>query len=98
MNLEYLIKFNRDNEWKMEKHHFHEKIEILLSLTDAGTFFANGKLFPLKRGSIIVSENTVLHRTIANDCETYERYVIHFTKQTLKNIYKTVQHFFHTGK
>ena len=86
MNLEYSIKFNRDNEWEMVKHHFHEDIEILFSLTEAGSFFANGKLYPLKRGTIIISENTVLHRTIANECDIYERYAIHFPKDTLKEI------------
>lgn len=86
MNINYSIKFKSDCEWKMEKHHFHEDVEILLSLTDAGTFFANGKLYPIRKGSLIISENTVLHKTIADECDVYERYILHFPKIALKSI------------
>lgn len=86
MNFEYTIKLNKDNEWSMSKHHFHDKYEMLLSLSDAGSLFAGGKLYPLKKGTLIVLKDTVLHKTIANDCDLYERYVVHFSKEVLREI------------
>ncbi|WP_198135388.1 AraC family transcriptional regulator [Alkaliphilus metalliredigens] len=80
------MNLNRDNEWYMQSHHFHENYEILLSLTDAGSCFAESNLYPLKRGTLLVLKDTVLHRTIADNCKSYERYVLHFTRETLYSI------------
>jgi len=86
MNFEYTIKLNKDNEWSMSKHHFHDKYELLLSLSDAGSLFAGGKLYPLKRGSLILLKDTTLHRTIADYCDLYERYVVHFSRDVLRAV------------
>lgn len=86
MNFDYEIKLNSDNEWYMHKHHFHENYEILLSLSDAGSLFAESHLYPLNRGTLLILKNTTLHKTIANKCDLYERYVIHFPKETLSSI------------
>jgi len=86
MNLDYKLSLNSDNEWYMQSHHFHESYEILLSLSDAGSCFAESTLYPLKRGTLLVLKDTVLHRTIADHCNFYERYVLHFTKETLDSI------------
>lgn len=86
MNFEYNIKLNKDNEWSMTKHHFHDKYELLLSLSDAGSLFAGGKLYPLQKGSLIMLKDTTLHKTIAKNCNLYERYVLHFSKDVLREI------------
>lgn len=86
MDFDYKLNFNQDNEWYMKSHHFHESFEILLSLTDAGSCFAESNLYPLKRGTLLLLKETVLHRTIADNCQRYERYVLHFTKETLKTL------------
>lgn len=86
MNFNYSIRLNKDNEWSMEKHHFHDEVEILFSLSDAGSFFADGNLYPLNRGSLIILPNTMLHKTIASDCKNYARYVVHFSKKILDKI------------
>lgn len=83
MNFKYSVKLNKDNEWSMDKHHFHENYEILFSLSNAGSLFADGNLYPLNRGTLIILKNTVLHKTIADNCGLYERYVVHFSKKDL---------------
>ncbi len=86
MDFNYELKLNHDNEWHMQQHHFHENYEILLSLTDAGHCFSESNLYPLNRGTLLLLKDTVLHRTIADNCKSYQRYVLHFTKETLHSI------------
>lgn len=86
MNFEYTLTLNRDNEWAMDKHHFHDQIEILLSLTDAGNIFANNTLYPLKKGSLLILKDTTLHKTIASNCNLYERYILHFSSEILREL------------
>jgi AraC-like DNA-binding protein len=94
MNFEYYVELNKDNEWSMDKHHFHENYEILFSLSDAGSLFADGNLYPLNRGTLIILRNTVLHKTIADNCDLYERYVVHFSKEELVDMSTRKTNFF----
>lgn len=86
MNLKYEITLNVDNDWKMNRHHFHDEFEILLSLSDAGHVFIEDKVYPLRKGSLLLIKDTILHRTIVDSSNTYERYVIHFSSETLERI------------
>jgi AraC-like DNA-binding protein len=86
MKIHYELNLNHDREWQMQCHHFHENYEILLSLSDAGSIFLEKTLYPLNRGTLLFIKDTVLHRTIAAECESYSRYVLHFEKDTLKTI------------
>lgn len=83
MNLNYQVSLNRDSEWHMHRPHFHEGHEVLLSLSDAGSFFVERNLYPLRRGTLLLMEAAVLHRSIADTAVVYERYVLHFTGETL---------------
>lgn len=86
MNFEYEIHLNRDSKWHMHNNHFHEGYEILLSLSNAGSFFVENNLYPLKRGTLLMLKNTALHHSIADPKIFYERYVLHFTGETLSAI------------
>lgn len=86
MNFDYQVSLNRDSDWHMHRHHFHEGYEILLSLSNAGSFFTERALYPLRRGTLLLLEDTVLHRSITNASIVYERYVLHFTHETLAAI------------
>lgn len=86
MNLDYSLHFNLDTEWLMQKHHFHENYEILFSLSNAGKCFAGSSTYPIERGTLLIIKDTVLHRTIADKCTDYQRYVLHFSEETLKSI------------
>lgn len=83
MNLNYHVSLNRDSDWHMHRPHFHEGYEVLLSLSDAGSFFVERNLYPLRRGTLLLMEDAVLHRSIAEPAVVYERYVLHFTGETL---------------
>jgi len=86
MNISFEAKLNQDNEWHMQNDHFHDGYEVLLSLTDAGKIFIEDKTFPLKKGTLMFLKDTTLHRTIAEKEVFYERYVVHFSRETLENI------------
>lgn len=86
MNIDYEIKLNKDNDWDMKKHHFHENYEILLSLTNSGSIFLENNIYNIKRGTLILIKNTSLHRTLVNKKSLYKRYIIHFPELTLKEI------------
>lgn len=86
MNLDYQVSLNRNSDWHMHRHHFHEGYEVLLSLSDGGNFFAENTLYPLKRGTLLLLEDTVLHHSMANTSDVYERYVLHFTHEVLATI------------
>jgi len=86
MNIDFELNLNHDREWQMHSHHFHEGYEILLSLSDAGSIFIENTLYPLNRGTLILIRDTALHRTIAADCDSYSRYVLHFDRETLERI------------
>ncbi|SKC70409.1 AraC family transcriptional regulator [Maledivibacter halophilus] len=86
MNFQYEINFNRDSKWHMHSDHFHEGYEVLLSLSNAGSFFVENNLYPLRRGTLLVIKNTALHHSIADPQVVYERYVLHFTEETLSAI------------
>ena len=86
MNLNYTIQLNLDTEWVMGKHHFHEYYEIIFFLSNAGKCFAGKNMYPIERGSLLIMSDTVLHRTIVDKATAYQRYVLHFSEDTLKSI------------
>ena len=43
-------------------------------------------LYPLKRGTLLLMDEAVLHRSIADSSVVYERYVLHFTRETLAEL------------
>ncbi len=86
MNISFEAKLNQDNEWHMQNNHFHDGYEVLLSLTDAGKIFIEDKTYPLEKGTLMFLKDTTLHRTIAEKDVFYERYVVHFSRETLENI------------
>ncbi|MFZ7101217.1 MAG: AraC family transcriptional regulator [Peptococcaceae bacterium] len=86
MIFDYTINFNLDTDWLMQKHDFHENYEVLFSLSNAGKCFVGSNTYPLERGTIMIIKDAVLHRTIANECTDYQRYVLYISKETLKSI------------
>ena len=80
--MEYTIRRNRNDQWTMPEPHQHDCLEILLSLTEGGSFFLMDNRYPLRRGALIVLQNQVLHRSVSV-VGAYERYVLHIPRQTL---------------
>ena len=63
--------------------HFHDEYEILLGITDGGTYVINGHSYPLCHGMLFVLGKGVIHQCIAN-ISSYEKYIIHFSQETLQ--------------
>ena len=80
--MQYRIMLNRDDGWSMTQAHRHDCLEVLLCLCDGGNFFLRDSVHPLRRGTLIVMQEYVLHRSIATE-NTYERYVLHIPRETL---------------
>ena len=80
--MNYRIMLNQNEIWNMTKTHRHDCLEILLCLNGGGSFFLQDKVFPLQKGTLIVTQENVLHRSIATE-NGYERYVLYVPKETL---------------
>jgi AraC-like DNA-binding protein len=68
--------------WRMHRLHFHEDVEILLSLSSGGDFFIENELYPLQRGVLFLLREATLHKSVANT--SYKRYVLHISPDTLQ--------------
>lgn len=65
--------------------HYHDEYEILLGLTDGGTFIINGHSYPLCHGMLFVLGQRIIHQCIAN-ISSYEKYILHFPPETLAKL------------
>lgn len=81
-----LIKYYTDSTWEMDKYHFHDMFEIYYSLTDNVHFFVNDVIYPVRKGTVFVFNNTDIHRSMSLDKSPYERFVIHFTPVYIKEL------------
>jgi len=81
-----IIKYSSDTNWKMDKYHFHEMYEIYYSLTDNVNFFVNDFVYPVTKGTVIVFNSMDIHRTISLDQSPYNRYVVHFNPEYIKDL------------
>lgn len=80
----YQFNLNQTTTWHMNKLHFHESIEILLSLSDGGTFFINNREYDIRNGSLFILKSSMLHRSISD--ERYKRYVMHISQEELERL------------
>lgn len=70
---------------QISEPHFHDEYEILLCLSDGGTFLINSHTYPLCHGMLFILGKEVLHQCIAN-ISSYEKYIIHFSSDSLWTI------------
>ena len=68
--------------WQMHRLHFHEDVEVLLSLSSSGDFFIENELYPLRRGTLFLLREATLHKSVAS--ASYKRYVLHISTDTLQ--------------
>ena len=69
--------------------HFHDHHEILLSLTNGGNFFIRKQSYPIVAGALFCLNATEIHHCFSQDGLFVERFVVHFSEQTLKNFSTT---------
>ena len=63
--MEFTLHRNHSEHWTMDTPHLHDRCELLLSLTDGGSFFLMDSLHPLRRGTLILMGDQTLHRSVA---------------------------------
>jgi len=80
--MEFTLHRNHSEHWTMDTPHLHDRCELLLSLTDGGSFFLMDSLHPLRRGTLILMGDQTLHRSVAVQ-GAYDRYVLHIPWETL---------------
>ena len=88
MNREkFSISLNQDATWRMDKLHFHESVEVLLSLSEGGDFFIGQEMYPIRKNTLFLLDSAVLHRTVHETQETpYRRYIMHILPSTLESL------------
>jgi AraC-like DNA-binding protein len=80
------ITFFSKESWEINKFHFHDELEILLILSEGNHFFIGNKIYPLKRGSLFILNNTDLHRTVAKEKSLYQFYSVRFFPEEIAGI------------
>jgi AraC-type DNA-binding domain-containing proteins len=81
-----LIKYNADENWKMDKYDCHDMFEINYCLSDNIEFFVNDIIYPVTKGTVFVFNNSDIHRSISLDKSPYKRYVLHFNPEYIKDL------------
>lgn len=99
---EDFIAYKRTSQtWHMDRYHFHEQYEILLSLSENAEMFVTDRCYPLQHGSLILLSPAILHRSVSREDQQYNRYVIRFSKhyaQTLSTNTTNLLRLFSTGR
>jgi len=85
-NIDFIINHNKNINWKMEKYHFHDFYEINYSLTDDVNFFVGDRIYPAQKGTLFVFNNMDLHRSVSSPGTFYERYVIYFNPDFIRDL------------
>lgn len=81
---DYQLQLNWDETWHMGHSHFHEDMEILLSLSGNGEFFIENKLYPIQYGSLFILKAATIHKSVLE--EKYKRYVFHISPDSLQKL------------
>ena len=82
MQLAFEIERNTHTFQQISEPHFHDGYEVLLCLSDGGKFHIQDNEYPLCQKMMFVLPPKVTHRCIV-DIASYERYILHFSKETL---------------
>lgn len=84
---DFSISLNQDETWRMDKLHFHESVELLLSLSDGGDFFIGQDMYPIQKNMLFVLDSAVLHRTVHERTDQpYRRYIMHILPSALERL------------
>ena len=81
----FTLRRNHTEHWTMDTPHLHDGCELLLSLTDGGSFFLMDNRHPIRRGTLLLMREGTLHRSVAMQ-GVYDRYVLHVSAETLKRV------------
>ncbi len=84
---DFTISLNQDETWRMDRLHFHESVELLLSLSDGGDFFIGQDMYPIQKNMLFLLDSAVLHRTVHERTDQpYRRYIMHILPARLDRL------------
>ncbi len=78
-SLGYLLSHNTSAGWQMDNYHFHEFLELNLSLSNDVSWFVADRVYQVKRGTLMVLADGDLHRSVSPSESPYERYVLYLS-------------------
>lgn len=78
------VQHNKDSRWKMDAYHFHDFLEIILTVSNGGFFFVGDSIYPITKNNLFIFNTMDLHRSSADGY--YERYVIHFKQEMVADL------------
>ncbi len=85
-NRNIFFRYSSDMNWKMDKYHFHDMYEVYYSLTNNVDIFVNDVIYQVSKGTILVFNTADIHRTIPLDKTPYNRFIIHFNPEYMKDL------------
>ena len=72
------IRFFSREGWLENPFHFHDQMEIVLTMSDGGRFYVRNKIYPITRGSLFILNSDDLHRSCPQTGALYQFYSIRF--------------------
>ena len=72
------VRFFSREGWRENKFHFHDQMDIVLTMSDGGNFYIRNKIYPITRGSLFVLNSDDLHRSCPQTGALYQFYSIRF--------------------
>lgn len=72
------IRFFSKEGWQENQFHYHDPLEILLIMSEGGSFYIRNTIYPITRGSLFVLNSQDLHRSVPDPKSLYQFYSIRF--------------------
>jgi AraC-like DNA-binding protein len=74
----------RQNQYSMAKDHLHDNYEIYYLLSGQRKYFIRDRVYLIEKGDLVFIPKYDLHRTLAADTATHERFVMNFQESFLE--------------
>lgn len=78
------IRFFSKEGWQENNFHFHEQMEIILTMSEGGHFYVRNRIYPIARGSLFILNPEDLHRSIPTSSSLYQFYSIRFYSEEVE--------------
>jgi AraC-like DNA-binding protein len=78
-----------DSRTSMSSNHYHDHYEIYYQLTGERYYFIKDRTYYVKKGDIVIININDLHKTGFAGASVYERFLINFKEDYLKDILKS---------
>jgi YesN/AraC family two-component response regulator len=82
----FIEKKNSKVAYTMHREHSHDYYEIYYQLSGERYYYINNRSYYIKKGDIVLINSGVIHKTTYAGAINYERLLIHFEAELLKDI------------